>query len=179
VVIVIVDHDPRWTGAFEAERRRLAAALGPAAPAIEHIGSTSVPGLPAKPIIDLMAGLADMRDAGRCCELLAGLGYRRAPEGDFEGRVFLRRACGGVVTHHLSLAPHRGAYWNDQVAFRDALRADAALRRRYADLKRRLAAVTGADPEAYTRAKTDLVREALLSTGHVPRSGWAAGGLSP
>ena len=177
-MIVIVDHDPSWTDVFEAERQRLAAALGPAAPAIEHIGSTSVPDLPAKPIIDVMAGLADMRDAGRCCTLRAALGDQRAPEGAFEGRVFLRRVSGGL-TPHLSLAPHRGAYWHDQLAFRDALRADAALRRRYGELKRRLAATTGADHEAYTRAKTDLVRDALLSTGHAPRSGWAAERLSP
>jgi GrpB-like predicted nucleotidyltransferase (UPF0157 family) len=167
--IDVVDHDPAWADEFAAERDRVAAAAGPAVLAIEHIGSTAVRGLPAKPIIDLMAGLADMGEAGACADGLAGLGYWRAPEGDFAGRVFLRRE-----SHHLSLTRYRGAYWNDQLAFRDALRADPALCRRYGDLKRRLAAETGGDHDAYTRAKTDLVREALRSVGHEPRSGWAA-----
>jgi GrpB-like predicted nucleotidyltransferase (UPF0157 family) len=77
------------------------------------------------------------------------------------------------VTHHLSLTPHRGAYWEDQLAFRDALRGSPELRERYGRLKRELAA-THDDAEAYTRAKTALVREALLAAGHPPRSGWAA-----
>jgi GrpB-like predicted nucleotidyltransferase (UPF0157 family) len=88
--------------------------------------------------------------------------------------VFLRRAApGGAVTHHLSLTPHGGPYWKDQLAFRDALRASPELCERYGRLKGRLAA-THDDAESYTRAKTAFVRDALRAAGHVPRSGWAA-----
>jgi GrpB-like predicted nucleotidyltransferase (UPF0157 family) len=166
--IVVVEYDPQWPAAFAAEQERVAAAVGDAAAAIEHIGSTAVPGLPAKPILDVVVGLRDMAAVPAAVMALAELGYERAPDGDFPGRVFLRRAA-----HHLSLTPYGGAYWNDQLAFRDALRSDPKLRDRYARLKRRLAA-THEDQAAYTRAKTDLVRDALLAAGHTPRSGWAA-----
>jgi FAD/FMN-containing dehydrogenase/GrpB-like predicted nucleotidyltransferase (UPF0157 family) len=164
--IVVAESDPRWAAAFAAERDRLAPALGGAA--IEHIGSTAVPDLPAKPIIDIAVALPEDADVDACVAALAELGYERAPEGDFDGRLFLRRP-----GHHLSLTARGSDYWIEHLAFRDALRADDGLRRRYGDLKRALAAEHD-DPEAYTRAKTALVREALLAAGVRPRSGWAA-----
>jgi GrpB-like predicted nucleotidyltransferase (UPF0157 family) len=167
-MILIVDHDPAWTAVYAAERGRVVGALGAAAAGVEHIGSTAVPGLPAKPIIDIVTGLREMATAPACVAALRTIGYTRAPEGDFEGRVFLRRA-----GFHLSLAEHGGAYWREHLAFRDALRASAELRARYGELKRRLAAEHD-DAEAYTRAKTAIVREALTAAGETPRSGWAA-----
>jgi GrpB-like predicted nucleotidyltransferase (UPF0157 family) len=149
--------------------------VGGEAVGIEHIGSTAVPGLPAKPIIDIAVGLRDVGATDAAVRALEPLGYVRAPEGDFEGRVFLRRtAHDGVATHHLSLTVHGGDYWVDHLAFRDALRASPELCRRYGELKRALAAEHD-DVERYTRAKTALVRDALLAAGHTPRSGWAAG----
>jgi GrpB-like predicted nucleotidyltransferase (UPF0157 family) len=172
--IVVVEHDPAWAEAFSAERERVAAALGDEAVAIEHIGSTAVPGLPAKPIIDIAAGLRDFAAAPACVAALVAIGYERAPEGDFGGRLFLRRVGpDGTATHHVSLTAHDSAYWADHLAFRDALRRDPELCRRYSLLKGELAAVQD-DIEHYTRAKTALVREALLAAGHTPRSGWAA-----
>ena len=172
--IVVVEYDPEWPVAFAAEQARLAATVGEPAAAIEHIGSTAVPGLAAKPILDIAVGLIDMAAVPAVVEDLARLGYQRAPDGDFAGRVFCRRvAPAGALTHHLSLTPHGGPYWEDQLAFRDALRASRELRERYDRLKRRLAA-THDDPGEYTRAKTALVRDALLAAGHTPRSGWAA-----
>lgn len=174
--IVVADHDPGWAAVFAAERDRVAAAVGDAAAGIEHIGSTAVPGLPAKPIIDIVVGLHDMASADACIAALVALGYERAPDDDFEGGLFLRRVGpDGVATHHLSLTAHASACWADHLAFRDALRNDAGLSRRYGELKRRLATEHD-DRETYTRAKTALVREALLSVGHNPRSGWAAEG---
>ena len=94
--------------------------------------------------------------------------------GDFGERLFLRRlAADRTATHHLSLTTVGSTYWLDHLAFRDALRGDDALRDRYGALKREQAA-THEDIDAYTRAKTALVREALLSVGHRPTSGWAA-----
>lgn len=164
--ITVSEPDPGWASAFAFERDRLAATLDGAA--VEHIGSTAVPGLPAKPIIDIAVGLPEQADLEACVDALERLGYTRAPEGDFAGRVFLRRP-----GHHLSLTAHGSDYWVEHLAFRDALRADPDLRRRYGELKRALAAEHD-DPEAYTRAKTALVREALLAAGVRPRSGWAA-----
>ena len=167
-MIELADHDPGWAGAFEAERARVLSALGERT-LIEHIGSTAVPGLPAQPIIDIAVG-GDFR----WVPSLTALGYVRVPEGDVDGRLFLRRLdADGVVRFHLSLASPRGAFWTDQIGFRDALRRDGELARRYGALKRQLALELD-DPVAYTRAKSDLVREALLAADHRARGGSAA-----
>jgi GrpB-like predicted nucleotidyltransferase (UPF0157 family) len=172
--IVVAEHDPGWAKVFADERERVAAALGDAPVAIEHIGSTAVPGLPAKPIIDIVAGLRNMADAAACIAALVAVGYERVPENDFGSRLFLRRVGpDGAASHHLSLTAHGSDYWVDHLAFRDALRADAELCRSYGRLKRELAA-TQDDIDQYTRGKTALVRDALLAAGHTPSSGWAA-----
>jgi GrpB-like predicted nucleotidyltransferase (UPF0157 family) len=171
---MIHEYDPAWRHAFESERQRIGAHLDSRVTAIEHIGSTSVRGLAAKPLIDLM--LAVRHDCFQeCIDELHELGYRREPSGDFPGRVFLRRLdAQGNPTHHLSLTELESPYWLDQLAFRNALRADDALAAEYAELKRTLAARHGRSP-TYTRAKTDFIRRALISVRHQPRSGWASG----
>jgi GrpB-like predicted nucleotidyltransferase (UPF0157 family) len=172
-MIVVREYDSSWPAVFAAERERLTAALGDDV-AVEHIGSTAVPGLAAKPIIDIAAGLRDDAAIAGAIQVAAGLGYVREPAGDFEERRFLRRlGPDGEPTHHLSLTRRGSAYWIEHLAFRDALRADAGLMRRYGELKQRLAGESE-DMDAYTRAKTALVREALIGAGHTPASGWAA-----
>jgi GrpB-like predicted nucleotidyltransferase (UPF0157 family) len=110
----------------------------------------------------------------QCIDELAELGYRRDQSNDFPGRVFLRRLdAHGDLTHHLSLIDLGSSYWRDQLAFRNTLRGDPALRADYAELKRPLAGTHGRGL-AYTRAKTDFIRRPLLSVGHQPESGWAS-----
>ena len=131
--IVVADYDPAWTQAFAAERERLRPAVGKAP--IEHIGSTAVPGLPAKPIIDMVAGV---EDPAACIQPLLEHGYERAEWGDFGERLFLRRrSADGTVTHHLSLTTVGSSYWDDHLAFRDALRANPELCERYGDAQAR------------------------------------------
>jgi GrpB-like predicted nucleotidyltransferase (UPF0157 family) len=172
--IRVVDHDAGWRRAFEAEHDRLRAVLGPLGCGVEHIGSTAVPGLAAKPILDIMVGVARQELVEAAVSRLAELDYDRRPAGDFPGRTFLRRIdTRGRVTHHLSLTVKGGGYWRDQLTFRDALRRDPYLVRRYADLKRELAA-RSPHRDIYTREKTAFVREVLLGVGHVPQTGWAS-----
>jgi GrpB-like predicted nucleotidyltransferase (UPF0157 family) len=172
--IQIVAHDAGWRQAFDVEADCIRAVLGSFAHGVEHIGSTAVPGLAAKPIVDLMVGIASEDDVEPSVARLAALGYERRPDGDFPGRTFLRRVDeGGHVTHHLSLTIQGAGYWTDQLTFRDALRRDPSLAQRYADLKRDLA-TRSADTSAYTRAKTDFVRQVLLGAGHAPQTGWAS-----
>jgi GrpB-like predicted nucleotidyltransferase (UPF0157 family) len=172
--ILVVDHDASWRQSFEAERDRLRAALGALASGVEHIGSTAVPGLAAKPILDIMVGVARQEQVEPVASRLTDLDYERWPAGDFPGRTFLRRIdSGGRVTHHLSVTVTGAGYWRDQLTFRDALRRDPSLVRRYADLKRDLA-MQSPDRNLYTRQKTAFVREVLLGAGHAPQTGWAS-----
>jgi GrpB-like predicted nucleotidyltransferase (UPF0157 family) len=126
-----------------------------------------------EPLNDIMVAAPHPLTAS-CVVALARLGYQRDPSGDFPGRGFLRRLNpSGQPTHHLSLAEPEGPYWRDQLAFRNALRADPDLCRRYAELKRQLAAEHGRGI-AYTRGKTAFIRRALETVGHRAESGWAS-----
>jgi GrpB-like predicted nucleotidyltransferase (UPF0157 family) len=99
--IQVIAHDAGWRQAFEVEADRIGPVLGPFARALEHIGSTAVPGLAAKPILDMMVGVAGEDDVEPSAARLAGLEYERWPAGDFPGRTLLRRVDdAGRVTHH-------------------------------------------------------------------------------
>jgi GrpB-like predicted nucleotidyltransferase (UPF0157 family) len=156
--IEIVPYDASWPGRYEEERRRLAGMLPGAR--IEHIGSTAVPGLAAKPTIDVMALVADLDlpipvllERGRYefpAEYNAGLERRR----------WLCRPSAAVRLFHLHLVDD-AALLERHLRFRDALRGDAALAREYESLKRSLAEQFRTDREGYSAAKSAFVRAAL------------------
>jgi GrpB-like predicted nucleotidyltransferase (UPF0157 family) len=162
-------HDPRLIELAATEKARLAALLAPwLVDGVEHVGSTAVPGLAAKPIIDLMASVRDP-DAviGQAGELLAADGWCYVPpELDSGGswrRFFVKPDPSAQHRYaHLHVIAAGHPRWAEQITFRDALRRDDELAGRYADLKRRLAAEHAADREAYTEAKGDFVRDALV-----------------
>lgn len=156
--------DPAWQQRGRAEAGRLDAALARwlTAP-VEHVGSTAVPGLAAKPVLDLQAAVADLDCAEDVAAVLAPAGWHYVPP-DLDGRPY-RRFLVLVVDDrraaHLHLLPTGSRTWRDQLAFRDALRSDPLLVQRYAALKRRLAAELAGDREGYTRAKAGFVAAAL------------------
>ena len=160
-------YDPRWPGLFAAERDRLLL-LAPQLPArlvdIQHIGSTAVPGLAAKPVIDMLAGVESMAAAEALLAPLCANGYTTSAEFNaaLSDRKWLMRWAGGRRTHHLHIVVHGGEVWAERLRFRDALRADAALAARYAALKAELAARHPRDREAYTEAKTAFVQAASV-----------------
>ncbi|HEY9109570.1 MAG TPA: GrpB family protein [Roseateles sp.] len=162
--IRLVEADAGWPAQFDAVARPLRDALTGTACRIEHIGSTAVPGLCAKPVLDLLLGVTRLADVEARHEALAALGYRyRAEyEGELpERRYFTRDAGAGRLRVHLHAVVHGSAFWREQLAFRDALRADAALAARYAALKRELAERHAADKAAYTDAKGPFIRAVL------------------
>ncbi|HMD93644.1 MAG TPA: GrpB family protein [Trebonia sp.] len=167
-------YDPRWAETAVRERARLAGLLAPwLADGVEHVGSTAVPGLAAKPVIDLMASVRDadtaVREAG---ELLAAAGWCYVPP-DLDGRPWRRffvkpDASGQRRAAHLHVMTSGEPRWARQLAFRDALRRDNQLARRYEALKRRLAASHADDREAYTDAKAQFIADALEHAGQDP-----------
>jgi GrpB-like predicted nucleotidyltransferase (UPF0157 family) len=166
--ILLAEYDPAWATIFEQERRDLEAAIGDWAVAIEHVGSTAVPGLAAKPVIDIGVALRRYEDALLCITPLVKMGYRCQGEFDIPGRIFFRKltddplpgqTLNGVArTHQIHM--YESGHWQDvaHILFRDALRRDSELAQEYAALKRELAAKYNGDVEAYAEAKTDFVR---------------------
>jgi len=172
----IARYDPDWPNMFSAERDRLAAALGRLALRIDHHGSTSVPGLPAKPIIDIQISVLDLQPIERYASKLASLGYIHVPHPDDSFSPFFHRPGAWPHTHHVHVVESGGAEERRTLAFRDYLREHPEAAREYADLKRHLAsqhsAADFAARERYAQAKTQFVTgltERALREGH-PRS---------
>lgn len=159
--VYISEPDIEWPAQFERERRRLADAL-PANVVLEHIGSTAVRGIAAKPTIDIMAGtLGPALDW--TIPLVAELGYDYAPEWEcaLPDRRYFRRGAPPIFLYQLHVVQRGGPYWRRQLRFRDLLRAEPQLAAEYEALKRRLAKSCGDDREAYTSGKGEFVWAAL------------------
>lgn len=154
-LVELVEHDPTWAELFERERTLLAPIFDGRAVGIEHIGSTAVPGLCAKPIVDVLVGVRELTLSREQVEAMEGLGYEFLGEHGLPGRLFFRKH---PRTHHVHVVEHGGQIWERQLTFRDALRSDAEERRRYEEFKRRLAA-EGHPRDVYSDLKTPFIRE--------------------
>lgn len=159
--VVVVPHDPRWEGLFRESARELRQALAGGILAVHHVGSTAVPRLPAKPILDLLVSVPDFEAARTLVPALARLGYEFRPDEEIPDRYYFRRLRGTARTHHLSLAEPASHHHRVTLAFRDALRRDPALAREYAALKLELARRHPRDRPAYLEGKSPFVRRVL------------------
>ena len=162
VRVVIVDYNPEWPRLFEEEKFRLIVALGPATGSIEHMGSTSVHGLGAKPIIDIMVGVKNSAQADLFQRKLEPAGYLDVtPEpGETEWFYCLGRGTRELY-YHVHLVVEGSSHWRRQLAFRDHLRENPGVAAEYDELKRRLADHYGEDRIGYTEAKTEFITQAL------------------
>ena len=157
----MVAYDPRWVGLFAVAERELRAALAPFVVEIEHIGSTAVPGLEAKPVIDIQVGVRTLEDSAKIVAAIESLGYEYVPEfeGELPDRRYFRRWASGRRSHQIHLVERSNTdWWDRHVRFRDWLRNHDDDRDRYAELKLNLAATHRDDRRAYTEAKSDFVR---------------------
>lgn len=158
--VKLLRYDPQWPAKFSVERARLHTVLGAETP-IEHIGSTSIEGLEAKPIIDILVGSGSSRDEARILGLLLGLGY--VEEGARPGHRWLCWPAPEHRTFIIHLVPFAGDIWHARLTFRDRLRQFPELRRAYADLKRGLAKTHADDLNAYTAAKFSFVHGVVIN----------------
>jgi GrpB-like predicted nucleotidyltransferase (UPF0157 family) len=153
----IVSYDPAWPEGFERERAALAGAIREWLDGgIHHVGSTAVPGLEAKPVIDILVGIRSLEESRSCFERLAKIGYLYAPYRSDEMHWFCKPDP-GRRTHHLHLVPPGSPRFRDELAFRDYLRAHRDAAEEYGAVKRRLAKEFEHDREAYTDAKTEFI----------------------
>jgi GrpB-like predicted nucleotidyltransferase (UPF0157 family) len=163
--VAVVPYDPRWPERFAEEKRHLLACL----PAdlirrIEHFGSTAVPGLAAKPIVDLLVEVTSLdQTRERIAPLLEAQGYDyfwRSSWGDNTPPFyawFIKRGADGTRTHHIHMVEAHFEHW-DRLLFRDYLREHPAVAREYAELKMRLSGEHHHDRVAYTHAKGEFIR---------------------
>ena len=159
--IEVVEYSQRWMELFVTERDALVRELnGWLVGVPEHIGSTAVPGLAAKPIIDIMAPVASLEASLPAIVAAGRIGYVFYP---YKAEVmhWLCKPDPGFRTHHLHLVPVGSQLWIDRLTFRDALRANKALRTEYQALKQSLARVHREDREAYTSAKGPFIERVL------------------
>ena len=160
--VSVLEYDPAWPGRFAAERETLEATLAPwLAGSIEHVGSTAVQGLCAKPVIDIMVPVRSLEDSRPSIPVLEERhGYTHWP---YKADVmhWFCKPSEVLRTHHLHLIPVESDLFRERLFFRDALREDSELRQRYASLKRRLAEQFSNDREAYTQAKGPFVAEVV------------------
>lgn len=159
--VELVEYDPAWREHYEAEVERLRTIAGDRLLGFEHIGSTAIEGLAAKPIVDLLAFVEDLDAADALVPRLEAHGYEYRPDGDVRGRRFLAKGPRSARTHYLSLAPRDGEFAREKLAFRDYLRANPDVAAEYDALKRRLAAAHPEDRSAYTEAKGAFIRDVL------------------
>lgn len=160
--VQVVPHQPEWRQLFEQELRVLQAHMGSLVLDIQHVGSTAVPGLAAKPIIDIAVAVASLDLIAQCRQSLLGLGYLdRGDAGAEGGYLFVKERAPQLRTHHLHVVTVHDLQWGNYLRFRDMLRTDEVLRARYGALKQGLQGQFAHDRHGYTRAKDDFVQATL------------------
>jgi len=161
--VIIVPYNPRWVTMYEEEKLQIQTAMGTYLKGIEHIGSTAIPGLPAKPIIDILGGITGLPDAPSFIPHLEKIGYSyiREYESQLPQRRYLTRSDAGHVVIHLHIVEITSKFWQDHLAFRDRLLSDNNLRDAYGRLKIDLAAKFGNDRVGYTNAKAEFIHQVL------------------
>lgn len=152
----LLPYDSTWPLEFDAEAERIYRACDELQIRLEHIGSTAVPGLAAKPIIDILAGRPGNVPGDAYVAAFRQLGYEHKGAFGIPGRNYFRR--GSPRSHHVHLVSWSSELWRDHLLFRDYLRADALVAREYETIKRELAAMYVNDREQYTDAKGPFIR---------------------
>jgi GrpB-like predicted nucleotidyltransferase (UPF0157 family) len=158
--IEVVPYNSRWPDAFALASAEVAFAFGPGLAAIHHIGSTSIPGIHAKPVIDMLAVVADLAAVDTHADDFERLGYEAMGEFGIQGRRYFRRDdAAGRRTHQIHTFQAGSAHVERHIAFRDFLRAHPALADQYGDLKRKLAHAHPHDMNAYMDGKNAFIQE--------------------
>ena len=171
--VEVVRYDPRWPVLFEHERELILSALGEIILDIQHTGSTAVPGLAAKPIIDIMVGVRSMDLPERHLHAMEAIGYEFRDDGGVPGRLYFRK--GAPRSHQVHMTVAGEEFWNNQILFRDFLRAHPSEAKQYEELKQPLARKFRHDRIGYNDGKTGFIQSTLGGRRHMsvanPRSG--------
>ena len=158
--VILLPHDPNWTKKFEKEKKLIEGIIGKyITGGINHVGSTAIPGLSAKPIVDIMVGIDSLEKASPAVKLLEKINYSYFPYKRRYMYWFRKPALPNKREFHLNLIPTVNPEFKAKIAFRDYLLSHPEEVKRYEDLKVDLAKKFENDREAYTEAKTEFVKE--------------------
>lgn len=163
--VKLVPYSKDWKVEFEKEKKKLEKILGENVISIEHIGSTSIPGMTAKPIIDVMIGVHNVKKAGtQCAKILDKLPKYFYRPFKYNERV-VAKGDDFARTHYIHIVRHRGRMWNKQILFRDYLINHKKYSKKYADLKKYLSKKHGGIRKQYTKDKTIFIKDVLNRAG--------------
>ncbi|MEL6403673.1 MAG: GrpB family protein [Chloroflexota bacterium] len=162
-IVRLVAHQASWKRSFADEKQRLLSAFNNNVLGIEHIGSTAIAGIPAKPILDMLIGVASLAVARDMHTEFESLGYVHRPNPQKTDEELYVRGSEAKRTHYAHVVVHDSETWRNQLCFRDRLRADADLAQTYATLKRRLAKQYADNRGAYTQAKSAFIQRVIGS----------------
>jgi GrpB-like predicted nucleotidyltransferase (UPF0157 family) len=158
--VVVLPHDPKWRVTFEAEAKQIAAALGENVEAIHHIGSTAIPNIYAKPVIDLLIQVRDITEVDKQSSGMKSLGYEVMGEFGIPGRRYFRKDDQkGTRTHQIHIYESGSAQLERHLAFRDYMISHPEEAQRYSELKRQLAAKYPQNIDGYMDGKDDFIKE--------------------
>lgn len=159
--VVIEEYKQAWLQEFEYEKLKIQQAIDVEICCIEHIGSTSIVGLPSKPIIDIAIGVNHLDEADAFIEPLHRLGYEYVPKMDFPTRKFFRKGDRRKGTHHLHVYELSSEAWNNNLLFRNYLRSHPDKVEEYSQLKKQLASIYYNDRPTYTQMKSPFIQSVI------------------
>ena len=167
--VELVDYNPAWPRMFEDYKKEIDQAIGGYISTIEHIGSTSVPGLFAKPEIDIMVGVRNLNDAKKCIAPLKEIGYVYFPK--FEEfvpeRRYFRKSDGLIPLVHIHMVETSSKFWKEHILFRNHLRNNSEAREEYNNLKKKLIVSSGKDRGIYQDGKERFIKRIIKLAGHL------------
>ena len=159
--VQLEQYEPEWKTLFEREAALLRSAMGVAAQDIEHVGSTAIENMPAKPIIDLVVVVGSLKEAGAWIPTIEALGYEHRPNDTVADRLFFAKGPASQRTHHLSLTESRSKFYAEKLLFRDYLRSHRQAFEEYLELKQQLAQRYAKDRNSYTEGKRSFVEQII------------------
>jgi GrpB-like predicted nucleotidyltransferase (UPF0157 family) len=159
--VKLSQYNQEWIKIFEFDKNRIIDAIGTEISAVEHIGSTSITGLPAKPIIDIMVGIDDLDRTEILIEPLSKIDFEYVPKPELTNRRFFRKGLWGKGTCHLHVCEFQSTEWNEKLLFRDYLRNHPQAVEEYTQLKKELAVKFKFDRPAYTANKEPFIRNII------------------
>ncbi len=168
--VKLIPYSPKWKDSFEKEKRRLQKSLGDFVISIEHIGSTAVPGVSAKPIIDIAVVVKSIKSPDKLIKLLETLGYEYKQDNDVLGRLFFTKGPEKKRTHYIHVVELKGKEWKNLILFRDYLLSHKKAVHQYTELKNKLAKSYALDRKSYTSGKDEFIKTIIMEAQNEKRN---------